>query len=60
MEMNMRLIGAPTLADVNPTMVDVSAITARNVGSTADNLFAQNYEGLRTREFAKPQPKGKL
>lgn len=56
----MRLIGAPTLADVNPTMVDVSAITARNVGSTADNLFAQNYEGLRTREFAKPQPKGKL
>lgn len=56
----MRLIGAPTLADVNPTMVDVSAITARNVGSTADNLFAQNYEGLRTRDFAKPQPKGKL
>lgn len=60
MEMNMRLIGAPTLADVNPTMVDTSALTARNVGSIADNLFHQNYEGLRTRDFAKPQPRSKL
>lgn len=60
MEMNMRLIGAPTLADVTPQMVDTSAITARNVGSIPDNLFYQNYEGLRARDFAKPQPKSKL
>lgn len=56
----MRLIGAPTIADLNPTMVDTASITARNVGSIPDNLFYNNYEGLRARDFAKPQPKSKL
>ncbi|BEJ13780.1 hypothetical protein CspHIS471_0309540 [Cutaneotrichosporon sp. HIS471] len=40
-EMNMRLIGAPTLQHVNPSMVDISALRMANVGPTA---YATNYE----------------
>jgi hypothetical protein len=39
--MNMRLIGAPTLAHVNPSMVDTRALYAPNVGPTA---YATNCE----------------
>lgn len=56
----MRLLGAPSLADVTPDMVDASAMKYRNIGATDDRLFNSNYEGLRAREFAKPQPKSKL
>lgn len=42
-EMNMRLIGAPTLEHVNPSMVDTSALRNPNVGPTA---YASNYEHM--------------
>ena len=56
----MRLIGAPTIADLRPEMVDTSAIAQRAIGYTEDKLFKANYEGLRARDFAKPQPRSKL
>ncbi|ORY90111.1 FMN-dependent dehydrogenase-domain-containing protein [Leucosporidium creatinivorum] len=46
MEMNLRLIGAPTLADVTPDMVDISALHHRAVDSAPDHLMRQNYEPL--------------
>lgn len=42
----MRLIGAPTLADLTPDMVDLSNLTSRMVDGAPDNLFRQNYEPL--------------
>jgi len=60
MEMNMRLIGARTIEELSPEMIDTSALRMRSVGGSDDRLFAQNYEGLRAREFAKPQPRSKL
>lgn len=59
-EMNMRLIGAPTLADITPEMIDTSNITSHNAGPVEDRLFFANYEGLRAREFARPQPRSRL
>lgn len=46
MEMNMRLIGAPSLADLRPEMVDTSALRSRIVETTPDHLFRANYEPL--------------
>jgi len=45
-EMNMRLIGAPTLADLNPSMVDISQLSNRGIEAPADYLFKHNYEPL--------------
>lgn len=42
-EMNMRLIGAPTLTDVVPSMVDISALKVPTVGNT---MFGVNYETM--------------
>ena len=39
--MNMRLIGAPTLADVTPNMVDTRALGYPAPGPT---VYASNYE----------------
>lgn len=41
--MNMRLIGAPTLADVVPTMVDTSALRYPTAGPT---MYTTNYEQM--------------
>lgn len=46
MEMNLRLLGAPTLADVTPEMVDISALHNRAVDGAPDHLMRQNYEPL--------------
>ena len=46
MEMNMRLIGAPTLSDLCPSMVDTTSITNRNVAAPPNNLYDQIYEPL--------------
>ncbi|GAA5844598.1 hypothetical protein JCM3766R1_002676 [Sporobolomyces carnicolor] len=46
MEMNMRLIGAPTLADVTPEMVDTSNLHSRAVDGAPDYLARANYEPL--------------
>ncbi|KDE09784.1 L-lactate dehydrogenase (cytochrome) [Microbotryum lychnidis-dioicae p1A1 Lamole] len=47
MEMNLRLIGAPTLADVTPEMVDIRGLSSRNVDSNPDYLMRANYEPLQ-------------
>ena len=42
--MNMRLIGAPTLKDVVPDMVDTRSISAHVVSVTGDRLYDNNCE----------------
>jgi len=46
MEMNMRLIGAPTLADITPEMLDTSNLHSRSVDGSPDYLMRANYEPL--------------
>jgi L-lactate dehydrogenase (cytochrome) len=41
--MNMKLIGAPTIADVVPSMVDTTAL---NGGHAPDTMFDANCESL--------------
>jgi hypothetical protein len=43
-EMNMKLIGAPTIADVVPSMVDTSAL---NGGAAPDTMFDANCKSLQ-------------
>ncbi|KZP10658.1 hypothetical protein FIBSPDRAFT_872351 [Athelia psychrophila] len=45
-EMNMRLLGAPTLKDVVPTMVDASNVHTHIVAVPGDNLYNNNYETM--------------
>ncbi|KIM82585.1 hypothetical protein PILCRDRAFT_820450 [Piloderma croceum F 1598] len=45
-EMNMRLLGAPTLKDVVPSMVDASNVHSHIVSVPGDNLYNNNYESL--------------
>jgi L-lactate dehydrogenase (cytochrome) len=42
--MNMRLLGAPTLKDVVPSMVDASNIHSHIVSVPGDNLYNNNCE----------------
>ncbi|WWD17051.1 hypothetical protein CI109_101488 [Kwoniella shandongensis] len=42
-EMNMRLLGAPTMADVVPSMVDISGL---NAPSGSDTMYEANYERM--------------
>ncbi|PFH52160.1 hypothetical protein AMATHDRAFT_140761 [Amanita thiersii Skay4041] len=46
-EMNMRLIGARTLKDVVPEMVDASNIKSHIVAVPSDHLFETNYESMQ-------------
>ncbi|GAA5921880.1 hypothetical protein JCM1841_000961 [Sporobolomyces salmonicolor] len=46
MEMNMRLIGAPTLADVTPEMIDATGLSQHAVDLAPDYLARANYEPL--------------
>lgn len=46
---SLRLIGAPTIADVTPEMVDLSALHNRAVDSVPDHLMRNNYEPLSGR-----------
>jgi len=46
MEMDMRLIGAPTLADLTPDMIDTTNISARSTESNPNHLYQQIYEPL--------------
>ena len=41
-EMNMRLLGAKTIADVVPEMVDASGIQAHSVPVPGDRLYDNN------------------
>jgi L-lactate dehydrogenase (cytochrome) len=42
--MNLRLLGAPTLKDVVPSMVDASNVHAHIVSVPGDNLYNNNCE----------------
>ncbi|KZV66454.1 hypothetical protein PENSPDRAFT_755719 [Peniophora sp. CONT] len=46
-EMNMRLLGAKTIADVVPEMVDASGIQAHTVTVPGDRLYNSNYESMQ-------------
>ena len=45
-EMNMRLLGAPTMKDVTRDMVDASSIKQHIVAVPEDKLYHQNCESL--------------
>jgi len=44
--MNMRLLGAPTLKDVVPEMVDASNLQSHIVAVPGDALYNNNYESM--------------
>jgi len=46
-EMNMRLLGAPTIKDVVPEMVDASNIGSHIVAVPSDTLYNSNYEAMK-------------
>ncbi|KAK4057702.1 hypothetical protein OIO90_001350 [Microbotryomycetes sp. JL221] len=46
MDMNLRLIGAPSIKDVTEEMVDLSALHNRAVEAVPDHLMRNNYEPL--------------
>ena len=48
-EMNLRLLGAPTLKDIVPSMVDTSNIHAHIVSVPGDNLYNNNCKPLSSR-----------
>ncbi|PLW13550.1 hypothetical protein PCANC_24070 [Puccinia coronata f. sp. avenae] len=52
MEMNMRLIGAPTLAHLTPDMVDCSSLKNRFIDNTPDSVVQQHNSEL----FSLPKP----
>ena len=45
--MNMRLLGARTVADLVPEMVDASALNQHIVAVPTDHLFEQTYQPLQ-------------
>jgi hypothetical protein len=46
-EMDLRLLGAPTIKDVVPSMVDASSIHSHVISVPADNLYDANCAYLR-------------
>ncbi|KAI0079840.1 glyoxylate dehydrogenase [Panus rudis PR-1116 ss-1] len=50
-EMNMRLLGARTLDELVPEMVDATALTHHTVLTPQDNLFQSTYQPLSTAQF---------
>ncbi|KDR75645.1 hypothetical protein GALMADRAFT_248239 [Galerina marginata CBS 339.88] len=46
-EMNMRLLGAKTIKDITPDMVDVSNIGSHIAAIPGDRLYDSNYENLQ-------------
>lgn len=59
MEMNMRLIGAPTLAHVTPEMVDTRALNA-HINPVPESHGAQIYQRLDTAIGMPNEPTNKL
>jgi len=56
-EMNMRLLGARTLKEIVPSMVDASNIHNHLVAVPVDRLYESNYESMQS---AKLKEKAKL
>lgn len=50
-EMNMRLLGAPSIADVKPDMVDTTNIHQHIVSVPTDRLYDANYESMQCAEL---------
>lgn len=46
-EMNMRLLGARSVADLAPDLVDASNIHSHLVAVPSDKLYESNYESMR-------------
>ncbi len=44
--MDMRLLGATTIDEITPEMVDTTLLSRRGTGAQRDALFEQNYEQL--------------
>lgn len=57
MEMNFRLIGANTVADLNPGMVDTKALFSHSNSTPPDHLFGSVYDPLAV---PAQRPKAKL
>lgn len=47
-EMNMRLIGAPTIKDIAPDMVDASHLGTHVVTVPEDKLYGANYDSMQS------------
>jgi len=45
--MNMRLIGAPTIKDIRPDMVDISSLSSHVGAIPSDKLYDSNYESMQ-------------
>lgn len=56
-EMNMRLLGARTIAEIVPEMVDASNIHTHVVPVPMDNLYEGNYERLLGARLKEVKPK---
>ncbi|KAF9529723.1 FMN-dependent dehydrogenase-domain-containing protein [Crepidotus variabilis] len=60
LEMNMRLLGAQTLKDVGPDLVDTSNISAHLATIPADRLYDNNYESMRHAKLRALKDQSKL
>ncbi|KAF8161327.1 FMN-dependent dehydrogenase-domain-containing protein [Crassisporium funariophilum] len=56
-EMNMRLLGAPTIGDINPDMVDASALSSHSGAIPGDRLYDSNYESMQHAKLREVKPK---
>ncbi|KAH9955030.1 FMN-dependent dehydrogenase-domain-containing protein [Russula dissimulans] len=59
-EMNLRLLGAQTIKDVVPSMVDASNIHSHLVAVPHDELYNSNYQGLQHARLREIKAKTKL
>ncbi|OSX61567.1 hypothetical protein POSPLADRAFT_1181658 [Postia placenta MAD-698-R-SB12] len=56
-EMNMRLLGARTISEIVPEMVDASSIHQHIVSVPTDNLYFSNYESMQSARLREIKPK---
>ncbi|KAF9446519.1 hypothetical protein P691DRAFT_803851 [Macrolepiota fuliginosa MF-IS2] len=56
-EMNLRLLGAPTIKDVVPEMVDASNISSHGSAIPGDKLYESNYEIMQHARLREVKPK---
>ncbi|KAI0263845.1 FMN-dependent dehydrogenase-domain-containing protein [Gloeopeniophorella convolvens] len=59
-EMNLRLLGAQTLKDIVPDMVDASNIHSHVVSVPGDRLYDSNYESMQHARLKDAKANGKL
>ncbi|KAI0282865.1 FMN-dependent dehydrogenase-domain-containing protein [Russula aff. rugulosa BPL654] len=59
-EMNLRLLGAPTIKDVVPAMVDATNIHSHIVAVPHDQLYNANYENMQHARLTDVKAKTKL